>query len=546
MGRKKPKDPESDAVSGGQPDIFKTLFGDAATQDAAPAIFSEDNPFRRKNQEPGSGFAAAPSLETVGNVNHGGSGDKDAGNGEVKKKKKKRKKKAMDSVAEEEEEASEEAALESKKPKKEKPNLENPNLGSESKENDVVSNLVLGLGSNTENDPNFGLSVVKKKRKRDELEREYEAKKYGVTENQEDGDLGKKVVGEKRKTVDNPADMLVSEEGFDDESKLLRTIFVGNLPVKVKKKVLIREFSKFGEVESVRIRSVPIEDTKAPRKVAVLTKKLHKKADSVNAYIVFKSEESAQASLSHNMAVVEEHHIRVDRACPPRKKLKGENASVYDHTRTVFVGNLPFEVKDEEVYQLFCGTNNQDSGVEAIRIIRDSNVGLGKGIAYVLFKTKEAANAVVRKRNLKLRNRELRLSHAKPESAQSKSKNQDSTPSKRSNPSPASNTKSPAKRLAFGSRTPEFKGNSKATMSYQGVRAGKNGVQKYPKAKFESRPQSGVKPKERTEKRPSVAARKGKVAFQGGAASKEAGVKRKMDSRTPESSHQKKKFKKFR
>lgn len=40
------------------------------------------------------------------------------------------------------------------------------------------------------------------------------------------------------------------------------------------------------------------------------------------------------------------------------------------------------------MYQLFCGTNNQESGVEAIRIIRDSNVGLGKGIAYVLFKTK--------------------------------------------------------------------------------------------------------------------------------------------------------------
>lgn len=231
MGRKKPKDPESDAVSG-QPDIFKTLFGDAATPDASAAIFSDDNPFRRKNHEPGSAFAAAPSLETVANANHGGA------NGEVKK----RKKKATDSVAEEEE-----APLESKKKSKK----ENPNLESE-KEKDIVSNLVLGLGSN---DPNLG----KKKRKRDELEREYEAKKYGVKENQEEGDVGKKV-GEKRKTVDNPADMLVSEEGFDDESKLLRTVFVGNLPLNVKKKVLIREFSKFGEVESVRIRSVPIED----------------------------------------------------------------------------------------------------------------------------------------------------------------------------------------------------------------------------------------------------------------------------------------------
>ncbi|BBH02842.1 RNA-binding family protein with RRM/RBD/RNP motifs [Prunus dulcis] len=317
-----------------------------------------------------------------------------------------------------------------------------------------------------------------------------------------------------RKMVDNPADMLVSNEGFDDESKLLRTVFVGNLPLKVKKKVLIKEFSKFGEVESVRIRSVPILDTKKPRKGAILTNQIHDKADSVNGYIVFRTEESAQASLSHNMAVVEGHHIRVDRACPPRKKLKGESAAVYDHTRTVFVGNLPFDVKDEEVYQLFCGINNMESNVEAIRIIRDPNYGIGKGIAYVLFRTREAANLVVKKRNLKLGDRELRLSHAKP----------DSTPSKRKNPSSGLKANSPAKKLAVV-QGPQILTSRQDT--------------------FESRSQSGVKPKERKDKRPSVAARKAKASFKGGAA-KQTGIKRKMDSRTPESSQQKKKFKKYR
>lgn len=42
---------------------------------------------------------------------------------------------------------------------------------------------------------------------------------------------------------------------------------------------------------------------------------------------------------------VEGHHIRVDQACPPRKKLKGDNTTLYDHKRTVFVGNLPFDAK---------------------------------------------------------------------------------------------------------------------------------------------------------------------------------------------------------
>ncbi|KAM1034159.1 hypothetical protein ACFX2J_037415 [Malus domestica] len=539
MGRKKPKDPETDAVSAAQSDVFMTLFGEAASHDAAPAIFSESNPFRRKSQESGFGFVA-PSAQPAENTNNGESENNgDDGDGEVQKRKRKNKEKAASGLINEEAPQSH-VELEGEKPKKNKLpetlNSENPNLGSE----------LEGVPRQENDEPSETTNAVAKKkdgrkRKRDEVEREYEVKKYGVKEGEEDGDKEKRTVGEKRKTVDNPADMLVSNEGFDDESKLLRTVFVGNLPLKVKKKALMKEFIKFGEVQSVRIRSVPILDTKRPRKGAILTKQIHDKADSVNAYIVFKTEESAQASLSHNMAVVEGHHIRVDRACPPRKKLKGESATVYDHTRTVFVGNLPFDVKDEEVYQLFCGINNLGSGVEAIRIIRDPNYGIGKGIAYVLFRTRETANLVVKKRNLKLGDRELRLSHAKPES----------TPTKRKKPSSASEANSSAKKRAVDSRSPDFnKSSSKA--SYQGLRAGKPGVQKKFNAKgsrpdkFESKSPSGMKPKERKDKRPSVAARKAKEAHKGGAASKQTGTKRKLDSRTPDSSQQKKKFKKYR
>ncbi|XP_009340186.2 RNA-binding protein 34 [Pyrus x bretschneideri] len=540
MGRKKPKEPESDAVSAAQSDVFKTLFGDAVSHDAATAIFSDSNPFRRKNREPDQGFVA-PSAEPAESINYvEPENNDDDGDGDVKKRKRRSKEKAA-SGSLNEEAAEGPVELEGKKRKKKKlpetPDSENPNLGSEF---EGVSRRESDEASETGNAP--AKKKDGKKRKRDEVEREYEVKKYGVKEGEEDGDKEeKRTVGEKRKTVDNPADMLVSTEGFDDESKLLRTVFVGNLPLKVKKKALMKEFTKFGEVESVRIRSVPILDTKRPRKGAILTKQIHDKADSVNAYVVFKMEESAQTSLSHNMAVVEGHHIRVDRACPPRKKLKGESATVYDHTRTVFVGNLPFDVKDEEVYQLFCGINNLGSSVEAIRIIRDPNYGIGKGIAYVLFRTREAANLVVKRRNLKLGDRELRLSHAKPES----------TPTKRKNPSSAPEAKSSAKKRAVDSRSPDFnKSSSKA--SYQGLRAGKPGVQKKFNAKgsrpdkFESRFPSGVKPKERKDKRPSVAARKAKEALKGGAASKQTGTKRKLDSRSPDSSQQKKKFKKFR
>lgn len=45
-------------------------------------------------------------------------------------------------------------------------------------------------------------------------------------------------------------------------------------------------------------------------------------------------------------------------------------------------------VQDEEIYQLFAGLPNMNSSVEAIRVVRDPGTSMGKGIAYVLFKTK--------------------------------------------------------------------------------------------------------------------------------------------------------------
>ncbi|KAJ0940601.1 putative RNA recognition motif domain, nucleotide-binding alpha-beta plait domain superfamily [Helianthus annuus] len=322
----------------------------------------------------------------------------------------------------------------------------------------------------------------------------------------------------------------VLKEGFDDEEKLSRTVFVGNLPLKVKKKALLKEFSQFGEIESVRIRSIPLLDDKTPRKGAVIKKKINDAVDRVNAYIVFKTEDSAQASLSHNMAVVGGNHIHVDRACPPRKKLKGENAPLYDSKRTVFIGNLPFDVKDEELYQLFTGFNNLKDCIEAIRVVRDPGTSMGKGIAYVLFSTREAANTVVRKHKLKIRDRELRLSHALKASASTPSKNKESS---------STNSYSSAKKAAVG-------GNA----SYQGIRATKSGGQKKfatritKPGRSESRSETVVKRKVRSEKRPAVAARKAAaVASKTGGDSGAGGVKRKAK---PESNNRNKKPRKFR
>ena len=503
MGKKTTKETKAEEESQSQSGIFTTLFSGDAAEAAGEgsgfsSLFSDNNPFRRKKPDP-------TPTET--------NNDEEDETVPLVKTKKSKKVKTLvpDSDAAEEAAADVETGLESKR---------------------------------------------KKKRKRDEIESHYETKKYG---NVEEEVKEKKKVGEKRKKGDEEAaeTMVVSKEGFDDESKLLRTVFVGNLPLKVKKKLILKEFSKFGEVESVRIRSVPIVDSKRTRKGAIMLKQINEKASSVHAYVVFETEQSAEASLALNMSLIDGNHVRVDRACPPRKKLKGEgqDSLLYDSKRTVFIGNLPFDVKDEEVYQLFTGKNNLENNLEAVRVIRDPHLNIGKGIAYVLFKTKEAANLVIKKGYLKLRERELRISRAKP----------DATPSKRkANPSEAY---SPAEKRRNKDRVVTPTATGKANLSYQGVRASKSGdddkkkkpYQKSPGAQSKMRPRSsegsnksgggdGNKSavKQRSQKRPAVAARKAKANAKGSKESggkKFAGTKRKQESRTPESFSKKKKTK---
>ncbi|KAL9282592.1 putative RNA recognition motif domain, nucleotide-binding alpha-beta plait domain superfamily [Arabidopsis thaliana] len=501
MGKKKSKETEPESQNDESQTIFSTLFSGEVESSGFASLFSADNPFRRKQ----------PQEIRESSIPDEKKGDKR-------------------NAENEEGEEETDLPVKTKKSKKEK------KLTDSGDEKETISEAV----------EESGLVSKRKKRKRDEIENEYETKKYGSVEMKE------KKVGEKRKKADEVADTMVSKEGFDDESKLLRTVFVGNLPLKVKKKVILKEFSKFGEVESVRIRSVPIVDSKRTRKGAIMLKQINEKASSVHAYVVFETEQSAAASLAHNMSLIDGNHVRVDRACPPRKKQKGhDDTHLYDPKRTVFMGNLPFDVKDEEVYQLFTGKSNLENSIEAVRVIRDPHLNIGKGIAYVLFKTREAANLVLKKGYLKLRERELRISRVKPD-----------TPSKRkSNPSEAY---SPAQKRLQKDKVVTPTPTGKANLSYQGVRASKSGDDKktpYQKssAQTKMRPRGSSSndnkksgnnsaSKERSQKRPAVAARKAKANAKGSKESggkRFAGTKRKQENRTPESFSKKKKTKRF-
>lgn len=137
----------------------------------------------------------------------------------------------------------------------------------------------------------------------------------------------------------------------------------------------------------------------------------------------------------------------------------------------------------------------------------------------------------VKKRNLWLRGRELRVSHAKPTDSSSKATNTSQ---------PQSNS---AKKLAVNS-------GAKANISYQGLHASKSGGGKKVSTKItfstKSKSQPSAEQNSRTTKRPSVAARKEKALRAAANASKVGGTKRKLGNPSPQSGGLKKKPRNFK
>uniref|UniRef100_UPI0037E9BD3D RNA-binding protein 34 isoform X2 n=1 Tax=Semicossyphus pulcher TaxID=241346 RepID=UPI0037E9BD3D len=277
--------------------------------------------------------------------------------------------------------------------------------------------------------------------------------------------------------------------------KKKRTVFVGNLPVGCTKKTLQSLFREKGTIESIRFRSVVREDPSMSRKVAVIQRKVHPKKQSMNAYVVFKDEEGVTKALERNgMEIEKDFHIRVDRVT---------DSSSHDHKRSVFVGNLSFEINELAVRRHFeeCGV------VEAVRLVRDQNSGLGKGFGYVLFESADLVQLALELDGTKLEGRTIRVKRSvKKEKLK---KNDSKAPTGKAGRGPAKGpTKGPAKgpmkspmkgsgRERGGSRggfkSPKFSGNQqrsiKSSTSFKGEMAdpkkktNKKGVKKRVKPK---------------------------------------------------------------
>ncbi|KAM8956692.1 RNA-binding protein 34 [Lycaon pictus] len=182
----------------------------------------------------------------------------------------------------------------------------------------------------------------------------------------------------------------------EERLKNERTVFVGNLPVTCNKKKLKSFFREYGQIDSVRFRSlIPAEGTLS-KKLAAIKRKIHPDQKYINAYVVFKDESSATKALKRNGAqIADGFRIRVDLASETSSRDK----------RSVFVGNLPYKVEESAVEEHFldCGS------IVAVRIVRDRVTGVGRGFGYVLFENTDAVHLALKLNNSELMGRKLRV-----------------------------------------------------------------------------------------------------------------------------------------
>ena len=128
----------------------------------------------------------------------------------------------------------------------------------------------------------------------------------------------------------DPRVSLLETEPFIDEnaSALMnkdrseRTIFVGNVDLQATKKEIKRFFKKFGEIETLWERSLPVNnESKLPLKAKAIVKDFSKTITNPtkNCYILYNEKEAAKKALEANNELFLNRHLRVD-SCNKEKE----------------------------------------------------------------------------------------------------------------------------------------------------------------------------------------------------------------------------------
>nr|CDS32754.1 RNA binding protein 34 [Hymenolepis microstoma] len=194
------------------------------------------------------------------------------------------------------------------------------------------------------------------------------------------------------------------ERRKSEKDRLNRTLFVGNLPAWITKKTLQKLFngalresdidSSKCKVESVRIRgavsATGVKSNQALKRAAIRHEFAAGDTHTLIGFVVLTSKDGIPAALKINGRYLAPkdgssdtgRHIRVDLS----------NRQKYNNQTSIFVGNLPFSVNEEEVRKIF----SQFGEIKGVRLIRDRPTGAVKGIGFVEFEDPSSVQLAVR------------------------------------------------------------------------------------------------------------------------------------------------------
>ncbi|KAN0024015.1 hypothetical protein ACTFIV_008408 [Dictyostelium citrinum] len=208
----------------------------------------------------------------------------------------------------------------------------------------------------------------------------------------------------------NPDDMSRKDERTKQKLKMdsvkireeqnPRTVFVSNINLEhAKDNELKQLFKPFGQIESIRFRSIPLSRIDGNRKETFIKKEFHEKRETCNAYVVFKQIADAKKAVKQmNGKEAFGKHLRVDMA--DHKPTKASDA------KTIFIGNIPYETEEEELFLIFDKTFGD---VVSVRIVRDPHTNIGKGFGYVNFKSDKTATTAIAQKSIQFGKREIRI-----------------------------------------------------------------------------------------------------------------------------------------
>ncbi|KAF2739138.1 RNA binding domain-containing protein [Polyplosphaeria fusca] len=174
-----------------------------------------------------------------------------------------------------------------------------------------------------------------------------------------------------------------------------RTLYIGNLYYEVTEDQLSRVFSRFGTVKSTKV----IFDNRG------LSRGF--------AYVEFENISDAQAAVENlDMQVFEGRNLVVQFHRPRETSRRGAPGSMTENppSRTLFIGNMSFEMSDKDLNDLFRDIRN----VMDVRVAIDRRTGQPRGFAHADFiDVNSATKAQEELKNKVVYGRQLRVDFSK-------------------------------------------------------------------------------------------------------------------------------------